>query len=516
MPARSAPVSLGELWQLALPEGTRVAAGAAGLERGVTWVASLGATFPLFGTIEPGYLAFVDLEVAQRIDARITFPYLARELLRAGVAGLVLSQAPGADDTALAESLELPLLILPPGADLATCERNVLRSLIDHEGQLARRELEAREILQAAWGRGDVDGLAQRLAVLARSQVRIRDARGSHVAAADPPAPSQDEAVPPSRDLTVPIRLAGRTLGELSLSAPRAGRTLAGIYARQAAELYAAELLQRHVRRETEERLGAELMEELLDPASAAGPLLSRLAHQGYAPSEERHQVAVALTGTLPLNRRQNAPSADVLEVARSLERAASRDGAATLQGRYRGAVVCLLALEGDTLAERVRYWLSVALPTQTDAGRCHVGVSRIAEGDLAGLRVAVQQALDALEVGHRAGSPSSPYHYGELGLYRLLATMQGQAEVSRFVEETLGPLLRYDSEHHTELVPSLAVYLQEHGNASRAAQELFIHRNTLAYRLDRIRELLGVDVNDPEARLALHLALKLHALRPS
>ncbi len=516
MPPRSAPVTLGELWQLALPEGTRVLAGAAGLERGVTWVASLGATFPLFGTIEPGYLAFADLGMAQSIDARITFPYLVRELSRAGVAGLVVPQAPPEEDLALADSLELPVFVLPPGADLGASERDVLRSLIDREGQLARRELEARQTLRAAWGRGDLDGLAQRLSALTHGRVQVRDARGGQVAEAAPPTPTADEPAAQARDLSVPIRLAGRTLGELTLIAPQTGRTLAGIYARQAAELYAAELLQRHVRRETEERLGAELMEELLDAASAPGPLLSRLAHQGYAPSTERTQAAVALTTSLPLDRQPCNPTAEVLQVATSLELAAERDGAMTLHGAYRSAMICLLSSDSVNMPERLRYWLSVALPTEGGQRCCHVGVSRVTSGDLAGLREAIQQALDALEVGHRAGSLSGPYHYGELGLYRLLAAMHGQAEVNRFVDETLGPLLRYDDDHHTELCHTLAVYMQEHGNTSRAAQGLFIHRNTLAYRLERVTAILGVDVDDPETRLALHLALKLQALRPS
>ncbi|MGC9360962.1 MAG: PucR family transcriptional regulator ligand-binding domain-containing protein, partial [Anaerolineae bacterium] len=137
MSPRTAPITLAELWQLALPAGTRLVAGEAGLDQGVTWVASLGSTVPLFGTIEPGYLAFADLGVAQRIDPRITFAYLARGLVRAGVVGLVLTKAPEAPDKQVADELPLPILVLPDGADLAASERDVLRALIDHEGQMA-------------------------------------------------------------------------------------------------------------------------------------------------------------------------------------------------------------------------------------------------------------------------------------------------------------------------------------------------------------------------------------------
>jgi PucR family transcriptional regulator, purine catabolism regulatory protein len=516
MPPRTAPVTLAELWQLALPAGTRLVAGRAGLERGVTWVASLSSTVPLFGTIEPGYLAFADIEVAQRIDPRITFAYLARGLIRAGVVGLVLTQEPSVADRQLADELPLPLLVLPDGADLAASERNVLRALVDREGQIARREIEAHQALEAALGRGDLDALVRKLVALARAQAVIHDARGDQLAAAmHPDVPSDENASPPS-SITIPIRLAGRRLGNLVLWGFGIGDTLARIYAQQAAELSAGELLQRHVRRETEERLSAEIIEDLLDATSPDDPLLSRLARQGYRIAAGQSQAAVALAASLPLTHDHGSPSAATLQVATSLQRAAERDGATVLLTTYRNATIALLATQGQQLDDRLRYWLSVAVPLESQEPICHVGVSRVAPGDLDGLRAATQQALDALFLGYRSGSLASPYLHGELGLYRLLAAFHGQAEVTRFVEETIGPLIQYDREHSTELVRTIEAYLHEHGNNSRAAQALFIHRNTLANRLERIAEVLRVDLDDPETLLAVHLALKLHALRPS
>jgi DNA-binding PucR family transcriptional regulator len=72
-----------------------------------------------------------------------------------------------------------------------------------------------------------------------------------------------------------------------------------------------------------------------------------------------------------------------------------------------------------------------------------------------------------------------------------------------------LGRLLRYDGEKNTELVPTLDAFLRAN-NATEVAARLNLHRNTLLYRLRRIREITNLDLDDPETRLALHLALRI------
>jgi len=73
-----------------------------------------------------------------------------------------------------------------------------------------------------------------------------------------------------------------------------------------------------------------------------------------------------------------------------------------------------------------------------------------------------------------------------------------------------LGPLERYDRDHHGDLVATLAAYIHHGGNSSRTADALFMHRNSLRYRLQRIRALTGLDPDAPDARLALQVAVLL------
>ena len=79
------------------------------------------------------------------------------------------------------------------------------------------------------------------------------------------------------------------------------------------------------------------------------------------------------------------------------------------------------------------------------------------------------------------------------------------------FQEETIGPLLAHDG--GGEYIHTLEVYFEHNGNLSQTAEALFIHRNTLIYRMDRIAAITGLDMNRPETRLAVQLALHIHRM---
>jgi|SRR5215212_5027517 DNA-binding PucR family transcriptional regulator len=74
--------------------------------------------------------------------------------------------------------------------------------------------------------------------------------------------------------------------------------------------------------------------------------------------------------------------------------------------------------------------------------------------------------------------------------------------------EGLVEPLVAYDQERGSDLIRTLKVYLTTGANASEAADRLFLHRNSLLYRLARIGELTDLDLKDPRARLALQLGL--------
>ena len=100
---------------------------------------------------------------------------------------------------------------------------------------------------------------------------------------------------------------------------------------------------------------------------------------------------------------------------------------------------------------------------------------------------------------------------FEETGAYRLLlpAMSEDPRELQRFHEETVAPLAAYDEQYETELVKTLETFLDADGNVAGTAEKLFTHRHTVRYRLDRVRELSGLDVGSTDGRERLSLGLK-------
>jgi hypothetical protein len=100
---------------------------------------------------------------------------------------------------------------------------------------------------------------------------------------------------------------------------------------------------------------------------------------------------------------------------------------------------------------------------------------------------------------------------FEETGAYRLLlsAMSENPAELHRFYEETVEPLVSYDEQYETDLVNTVEAFLEADGNVAGTAQRLFTHRHTVRYRLERVRELSGLDVGSSDGREKLSLGLK-------
>ena len=112
----------------------------------------------------------------------------------------------------------------------------------------------------------------------------------------------------------------------------------------------------------------------------------------------------------------------------------------------------------------------------------------------------------------------SSACEYPKLGIFRMLAAIPDLTDVESFVRDWLGSLLDYDARRSAELVHTLTQYLEHGGNYDATAAELSVHKSTLKYRLQRIRELTGLELNDPDVHFNLQLATRawgtLQALR--
>jgi purine catabolism regulator len=99
--------------------------------------------------------------------------------------------------------------------------------------------------------------------------------------------------------------------------------------------------------------------------------------------------------------------------------------------------------------------------------------------------------------------------HYDDLGLYRILAFEGLQGELIEFCTDTIKPLIEYDKINNSELIKTLKAYFECDGNMKKISEKMYMHYNTIIYRVQQINDITGLDLENGDSRLNLEIALK-------
>lgn len=304
----------------------------------------------------------------------------------------------------------------------------------------------------------------------------------------------------------VPVLAGGEVLGAIVVLDPAPLEELRMLIVEEAASILAAELLRERSVVEAEARAHGSFVRTLLETGEGGANLEERAALLGYDLAAEQCVVAVAAHpgGRLP----------DHATLTVAGRRCAARAGLRGLFGQVEDAAVVLLG-SGDRMLcrEAVEHWiedLERELRARGDACELHFGISEVpCERDIAEAFDHARQALTVCRVGD--GRPVTCFE--DVKLIATLIDMANEEAIERYVRQTIGKLLDYDSRKRTDLAHTLETYFDCSGVARHAAKALYLHPHSLRYRLRRIVEIQGLALDDPMARLTTHLALKLRLL---
>ncbi|MBB6673399.1 PucR family transcriptional regulator [Cohnella nanjingensis] len=131
-------------------------------------------------------------------------------------------------------------------------------------------------------------------------------------------------------------------------------------------------------------------------------------------------------------------------------------------------------------------------------------------------LPMSLSQARRARQVAEVCGLPGERVAYDRLGVYSLLYLIPSSEERAQFLERFAHPLQQADRKGGGRLVETLEMFFRCNGNIKLTSEKLYAHYNTVVYRLDKIQNILGVSLDDPEDRLQLQLSLKLGHITPA
>jgi len=271
-------------------------------------------------------------------------------------------------------------------------------------------------------------------------------------------------------------------------------------------------LLARRSAAEAEQRVRGELLDDLLDARDRDPRLLRERAARLGADLDATHVVLAA---------RLDGPAADADQEAAARRRlwsaashlATTRHGLAA--ARDGGTVLLLPLTDKDTateLARRTAGHLGTAVHEAVTVGAsAPVRDLAVHPDAVAAAYEEGRRCLDALRLLGRSGDGAAAEDFGFLGL--LLA---GDRDIAGFVERTIGRVVAYDERRGTDLLRTLDAYFASGMSPARTKDDLHVHVNTVAQRLERVGRLLGEDWQSPARALEIQLALRLHRLSAS
>jgi PucR family transcriptional regulator, purine catabolism regulatory protein len=546
-----------------------VLGGAAGLEAEVTWPTMARPGSPIFPAIKPHEIALASAPALGLLDPPASLPLLIGGLAERGAAGLILrGPVSGAErDAAIraADTHGLPLLLVGEDVALHDIERGVTALVRERRDEFYTRTTHLQEIqfqLADSSGRhAGLDTLVGALATLTRAPAaltgpppglavrQIAPAAGGDlptlwaghaaralavwqapgalvgVRAADPPVLALETAGGRVL-LAAPVLARERLVAALLLLASGPAAEIDKLTLARAAGVAALDLARSQAvavaETRTEQRLRGEFIADLLNHAGGSGDDMLRARARGLG-LEIAPAYAVALLSIAPpdaTTAREDA-EARVEAVARAL---AGPGRATSALAQPLGARLALLwplsareatgadGREAPAAFTRVIEEARLGL-ARGSAVTAAAGVGRVYGGP-GGAARSRQEAEQALWSAWRLYGGGRACAYGDLGVYRLLLPLRGghQTELRAFYDETLGAL-GDGAGPNGKLIETLDAFLAHGGAHSETAGALALHRNTLSYRLRRISEITGLDLDDPAVRFRAQVALSVRRL---
>ncbi len=539
----SSSVDIKTLIKLALPIGSRLVTGR--IETPVSWVCQLSTRPPLFADLGGGELVLLSVNTLANYQKPLTLETVIEELTRTNASALGIRGTLSPRAHQVAKALNFPLIALPDRAALPQVERAVQRLFTNRQSQLSQRAFELQQTLQrhAAGYRG-LTTMLNALARMLDRPVVVHDRRGNVLSRGLPASAGQNwdahmalaagaefvrrfdledrnyyeddwQTIHSPAGLTAPLIHDGQLLGYVSVLT--AG-DLPDDFDMLALEYSAPTFVREMVRQQVSDPIevvapSRDWISDWLSGAVTDDSLMTLRAEKDSYRAGLWY--AVALFHWNPAHDR----AAGAFSPERMVKLIQTEMHQRRIQapiGLYVDRAVLLFPLDEPQQTQRLKQMVDLlhhALKQAAPDGEITVGVGRPVRG-LNLLRESFREAERALTLSEQLkANDSQVAFFGDLSLYELLLGVNDPRTLSSFCDHWLSPLSSYDEQHHTDLLITLDAYFSNNGNMARTAHVLNIHRNTLVYRLSRITEIIQLDMDDPNVRLNLQLALKVQRM---
>jgi purine catabolism regulator len=480
--------------------GAVLAAGADGRERLVTR-ARLAASPEQLRRVGANELVVTTAETL--VAAAENWEILFARLDAAQIAGVAVRLDPSdhLPPTMLsaADRLSIPVVTFPEGAALSDVTAAILDALLEAQRQRLDQFLDIHQrftrIMMAGGGVAEIAGT---LHELLSCPVAVLDDAG------------RPTVVVPS-DAVIVVGIEGTIRQTITAGDDNYGEVVAFpdvatldqdqmVALERAAAAVAVRLAQASAVAHAQERFAAISLEELVAGHTGAADVAERAISFGWDLNRPR---AVLLASIDPPDDGV-IPASALNTIAAAARATLGRDA---IVWTRTATIAALLAPSTDDSAERrgIAEGLRRELDERVRNVTVSIGVGRRVDSP-AELPLSYTEASRAVDVGRWAKGRHVTEVFDELGLERLLAATPTD-DLAEFVQRAIGPLVAHDRDHHTDLVETLAMWLETR-NMAEAARRVHVHYNTLKNRMERIEAIIGPVVTDAARALECEVAI--------
>ena len=541
--SRTQELTVEEIRKLTLPLSTHVLSGEGMLDRPVSWTTIIHPEDDITSKIVQKRELILIASVSNPAKAH-SDTELLQWASRAGASAVVFCSRVSTMALAESKARDLPVLALHSEVRIRDVEKSIISLLVNRKGRIERRGPQIyRQLTQISSRNEGMDDLVVAMARLTKKTVILHDKRLhplSHklqpefagiwdeiefflkkqdnlpvelhdrhrVVDVDPPVLMQALPVSGVARLVAPVITKSLGRGYLSIIGRESDLDeIDQLVCEHGAAACALEMAKQKAVNETEKRLRGTFLDRLL-----LGDVSQQEAiRQGERFNHDMTQTHVAFVLSW---RGDNQPSLRRLETIVNAIIAQQQAAALVWMREREGEVVVFHATDFDDPIDHslaLSDAFSQEINRQCPSNQVAIGLGQVAR-DVKVWRSSYRDAVQAKELAERLQT-NIPLFIGDLGVYQLILSLSDRDKLADFCELTVGALTEYDMRQNSDLIKTLEAFFNCHGNLSQTAESLIVHRNTLLYRMNRINEIAGIDLNRPETRLALHLALTIRRL---
>jgi len=246
--------------------------------------------------------------------------------------------------------------------------------------------------------------------------------------------------------------------------------------------------------------------------------ILDRAISYGYNPNENYYSFIISLDNLNELTIKNGVHDSEkMIQIKQQVEQIAmnvlSKKGKKSVQVNEDCSIIlmvpdynngtCKNSIEeiGEEIIKNINAAISELI--------VNIGIGGV-WNELEDFKRSVSDARKVLSLLKSNGIKNDVKSYENIGIYKLFFQIDKQSEMKKFYLNALKSLMEYDSKNSTELVETLEAYIQEGGNLNRTSEKLFIHKNTLKYRIKRIEDISKCDLKDVNELFNFYISFKI------